>query len=93
LWHTGGGAVLACILMFGIKARGYKWQAMLGTVLLLLAIFCSVSACGGGSGGSSGGGSGGGSGSPGTPAGTYAVTVTGTSGTITQTASVTLTVR
>ncbi|HEX8816866.1 MAG TPA: Ig-like domain repeat protein, partial [Terriglobales bacterium] len=56
---------------------------MLVTLLTLVGVWV---ACGGSSG--SGGGGGGG-----TPAGTYAVTVTGTSGTLTNKASVTLTVQ
>jgi trimeric autotransporter adhesin len=62
-------------------------------LVLLLPICWAVAACGGGGGASSGGGTGGSGGTPGTPAGTYSVTVTGTSGSITQTASVSLTVQ
>jgi trimeric autotransporter adhesin len=86
-WPTTGGAVLALVVFFGIPARRRNWPAMLG----LLVLFVSIGAMGcGGGGGSKGGGGGGNSG---TTAGTYTVTVTGTSGTITKTTAVTLTVQ
>jgi hypothetical protein len=86
-WPTAGGAVLALVVFFGIPARKRNWPALLG----LLVLFVSVGAIGCGGGGSSGGG-GGGTTNPGTTAGTYTVTVTATSGSITQTTPVTLTV-
>jgi trimeric autotransporter adhesin len=74
-------AALAFLVFLGIPARRRAWRAMLSLVILLAA-FAGVSACGGGSlnsGGSGGGGGGGGGGSnPGTTAGTYIFTVTGT---------------
>jgi trimeric autotransporter adhesin len=87
-WPSAGGAALALVLFFGIPARKRNWPAMLG----LLVLFVSIGALGcGGGGGNKGGGGGGGN--SGTTAGTYTVTVTGTSGTITQTTAVTLTVQ
>jgi trimeric autotransporter adhesin len=87
-WPTAGGAVLALVVFFGIPARRRNWTAMLG----LLVLFVSIGAIGcGGGGGNKGGGGGGGN--SGTTAGTYTVTVTGTSGTITKTTAVTLTVQ
>src|ERR1019366_3189018 len=88
-WYVAGSATLACLLLFGIPGRRRRWRTMLGMLLFLVALTGSVLACGGGGGGSGGGGrGGGGSSNPGTTAGTYTVTVTGTSGTITQTGTV-----
>jgi sugar lactone lactonase YvrE len=95
-WSSAGGAVLACILIFGIPARRRNWRTMLGALLLLIALAGGVFACGGGSGssGSSGnGGSGGSPPNPGTTAGNYTVTVTGASGSSIATGSVALTVQ
>lgn len=88
-WYAAGGATLACLLLFGVPARRRSWRSMLGMVLLLVALAGGAFACGGGS----AGGGGGGNGNPGTTAGTYTITVTGTSGTITQTGTVTLDVQ
>jgi trimeric autotransporter adhesin len=85
-WPSAGGAVLALLVFFGIPARKRNWPALLG--LLILFVAAGAIGCGGG-GSSSGGGGGGG----GTTAGSYTVTVTGTSGAITQTTAVTLTVQ
>ena len=71
-----GGAVLALVLMLGIPARRRSWRAMLGMLVLMIALG-SLAACGGG-GGSGGGGGGGGSSDPGTATGQYIFTVTGT---------------
>jgi len=89
-WYAAGGATLACMLLFGIPARRRKVQSILGMLILAVILAGGVQACGGGGGGGS---------SvcnvltPGTTAGTYIVTVTGTSGTITATGAVTLTVQ
>jgi hypothetical protein len=69
---AGGGAVLAFLVFMGIPARRRSWRAMLGALVLLVALG-SLSSCGGG----------GGSGTttntdPGTSAGTYTFTVTAT---------------
>ena len=65
------GAVLACLLFFGIPARRRSWRSMLG-VLVLMAALGSLAACGGG----------GTTTTPppnsGTTAGMYTFTVTGT---------------
>jgi hypothetical protein len=87
-WYAAGGATLACLLLFGIPARRRRWQTILGMVVLFVALTSGVVACGGG--GSRGGG---GTGNPGTTAGAYTVTVTGTSGTIAATGTLTLTVQ
>lgn len=82
---AGSGAVLAVLIFFGIPARRRSWRSMLG-IIVAMAVIGAMSSCGGGS---SGGGGGGGTGpnNPGTTAGNYTVTVTGTSGSITQTTS------
>jgi subtilase family serine protease len=85
-WPSAGGAALALVFLFGIPARRRKWLSMLGLLLLV------VSVAGIGCGGGSSSGSGGSTSNPGTTAGTYAVTVTGTSGSITQTTIVNVTV-
>jgi hypothetical protein len=83
-----GGAVLACLLFFGIPARRRRLRTMLGLLVLLASLTGGAIGCGGGS-----GGSGGGSGNPGTTAGSYTVTVTGTSGNTTAQGTVTVTVQ
>jgi hypothetical protein len=80
-----GGGTMAVVALFGVPFRRRKWQTMLGLVLLCAA-FMGVTGCGGGS-------SSGASTNSGTTAGAYVVTVTGTSGTITQTAQVAVTVQ
>ncbi|MGA3343824.1 MAG: hypothetical protein ABSC76_03050 [Terracidiphilus sp.] len=46
-WYASGGAALACLLLFGIPARRWRWQRRLGVMALLLAITGGVAACGG----------------------------------------------
>jgi hypothetical protein len=94
-WITAGGAVMACLLLFCIPARRRRWRAMLGMVALFAVLASSVLSCGGGGGsvGGGGGGGGGGGSTPGTTAGNYTITVTGTSGVITATSTVNLTVQ
>jgi hypothetical protein len=78
---------VACLLLFGIPARQRGWRTMLGMLALFGALSGGVFACGGG------GNAGGGTSNPGTTAGTYTITVTGTSGTLTATTPITLTVQ
>ncbi len=77
-WYAKGGAVMACLLLFGIAPRRRNWRAMLGAMFLLVALLGGVSACGGSK-----------SCTPtttsGTTTGTYTLTVTGTSGATTAT--------
>jgi hypothetical protein len=87
-WYATGGAALACILFFGIPARR-KWRRLFGMLTLLVILGGGISACGG----SGSGNGGGGQGIPGTTPGTYTVTITGTSGAISGTGKVTLTVQ
>ena len=87
-WYAGGGAALACMLLFGIAPQRRKLRAPLGALMLLAVLAGGVSACGG---------------SkttacsttivPGTTAGSYTITVTGTSGSTVQTGTVSLTVQ
>ena len=77
-----GGITVAGLLLVMVPRRR-RFAPLLG-VLLLLGVAGAISGCGGGSSGSSS--------TPGTPTGSYTVTVTGTSGSITQTTSVSLTV-
>lgn len=80
-----GGGTMAVLVFFAVPFRRRKWHTMLGLVLLCAA-FMGVTGCGAVS-----------STTPpangGTTAGAYVVTVTGTSGTITQTAKVAVTVQ
>ncbi len=82
-----GGAALSCILLAGMPARRRRWQSILGIVALLFSI--GLSSCGG-AGNVSGSGGGG---NTGTTPGLYDITVTGTSGSVTQTGTVSLTVQ
>jgi hypothetical protein len=83
-WKAAGAVTLACLLLFGLPARRRGWRRMLG--LLALAVFCfgGVLSCGGGGGG--------GSSNPGTTPGAYTVTVTGSTSSVTESTTVTVTV-
>jgi hypothetical protein len=86
--YAGNGAALASLFLFVIPKRSRTWRSVLSLVLSFMALVGGVAGC------SSGGG-------PvpcstvlksGTSAGTYVITVTGTSGAMTKTGTVTLTV-
>src|SRR5207253_2450204 len=86
MWLPVVGLVL---LGAGFTSRKKKlWSLLLSCLLFSGLIF--LVACGGGTSSSSGGG---GSGHPGTPAGTYAVKVSASSGSLTHSTTVTLTVQ
>ncbi|HVJ07391.1 MAG TPA: protease pro-enzyme activation domain-containing protein [Acidisarcina sp.] len=71
-WITsGGGAVLACLLFFGIPARRSSWRAIVS--LLFFVGVISATGCGGGGSSTTGSTSGG---TTGTTPGNYTVTVT-----------------
>ncbi len=84
-WLPAGGAALACAFLLGIPASRRKWQKILATVLLLVALSLGLQGC---TGPKPGGG-----GSTGTTPGTYVITVTGISGTNSGAGTVTLTVQ
>ena len=87
-WYFAGGGSLACILLIGLPRRR-KWQMMVGIAGLLVAFGAGLSACSGGGGG---GQSSGGTTNSGTTPGTYILTVNPTSGLVTASNSITLTV-
>ena len=85
-WYTAGGATLACLLLFGIPARRRSWRTMLGILMLLLALAGGgISACSTNTFVTPE--------TPGTTEGTYTITVIGTSGAITESGTVSLTVQ
>jgi len=87
-WPRAGGTALAGMLFICLSARRRNMCSILGITVLLL--FVAVSAIGCGGGGSNGGGGGGGGGNPGTTPGSYLITITGTSGIITEQGTVNL---
>ena len=76
---------MAVLVFFAVPFRRQKWQTML-TLVLLCAAVMGATGCGGAASSNP-------PTNPGTTTGTYVFTVTGTSGTITQTAKVTVTVQ
>ena len=87
-WYARGGAVVACLLLFSIAPRGRKWRAMLGMLLLFVALAGAMLACGGGSQLTACNNVV----TAGTTAGSYNITVAATSGATTATNTVSLTV-
>jgi hypothetical protein len=87
-WLVGGAVlVLGCLLCLGVAAKGRRQRVAFALLVSALAA-AAFGACGGGA--SVGGG---GPTDPGTPAGTYSVTVSATSGTVSNTANVSVTVK
>jgi hypothetical protein len=84
-WYASGGTALACILLLG-DPRRRRWRAWMGMVVLLMVCAGGMVACSGATAAVSS------TASSGTTPGTYTITVTGTSGATTATASVPLTV-
>jgi hypothetical protein len=82
-WPSAGGTVLALVFFFGIPRRRRYWLVMLVFFVFLGAMGCGGSSSGGGNSG----------GSSGTTPGSYTITVTGASGTTTETGTVTLAVQ
>jgi hypothetical protein len=85
-WYAAGSSFLACVLLLVLPARQLSLRRKLGIVVLFVFLAAGLSSCGGGYGNK------GGTGDPGTTAGTYSVTVTGTSGSNTETTILTLNV-
>lgn len=88
-WIASGSAVLACVLLWGIPARRRKGLLAAARNLALLALLAAaaataLSSCGGHSTKIT---------NPGTTPGAYTITVTGKSGALTSTGTVTLTVQ
>jgi len=73
-WYAKGGAVLACLLLFGIPARRRRWPSILGMGALFVGLTSAVLACGGHNTVCSN------VIIAGTTAGNYTITVSGTSG-------------
>jgi hypothetical protein len=88
-WSTRGGAILACLLLFGIAPLRRKGRAILGMFLLFVALAGGMLACSGGSSGSACNNVV----TPGTTTGNYTITLTGTSGSTTANNTITLTVQ
>ena len=84
LWLGGSGAVFAGVLLFGIPSKRRKLSAAL--TLITVALVLAAVGCGGSSSGGGGGGNG-------TPVGSYVVSVTGTDGTTSHTANVSVAVQ
>jgi subtilase family serine protease len=87
-WPARGGAVLACVLLFGIRSRRRRFRASLGMLALLVVLASGVLACGGSMS------------TPCTPTtiagttpGNYTITLAGTSATASTSRTVTLTVQ
>jgi parallel beta-helix repeat protein len=76
-------------VLFLVKPRRARWSRAILTVLLLTGLTSVIASCGGGS----GGGACNNVQSSGTTAGSYVITVTGTSGSVTATGTVSLTVQ
>ena len=80
-WYAAGGTALACLLFFAVPVRRRRRRSMLGMFLLLVLFAEGLVGCIHKNSGNSG-----------TTTGNYTITVTGSSGSITQTTTVNLTV-
>lgn len=85
-WFSTGGAILGYLLIFSSSTRSTTRRKRRPFVALLVLLAGGTLACGGGSGG-------GGKRTPGTTPGSYTIAVTGSSGSLTQTTTVALTVQ
>jgi hypothetical protein len=89
----GGSLKLALAVSLALLGFGGMKRALRGKVLgVLFVVLMAVGLENGCGGGSSGGGGGGGAGQPGTPTGKYVITVRATSGALSHSAQVNLTV-
>ena len=82
-WPSAGGTVLAALFFFWVPRRRRAWLAMFG--LLTLFIAAGSTGCISGNAVSTS--------NPGTPTGTYYVTLTGTSGNVTATSQIEITIQ
>jgi hypothetical protein len=80
---SGGGALLAGFFVMGAPSRRRRWSGLFG--ILFLTLVAAGISCGGGSSSHTS--------KPGTPAGTYTIAVTATSGSLTHTTNVAITVQ
>ena len=87
-WKTTGVASLACVLLFANPRRKPAWRTLASMLILLLCLAVGVTACSGGNGTAC-------TNNPvaGTTAGAYTITITGVSGTIKATQTLTLAVQ
>ncbi len=91
LWLAEGGAVvLACFVIFGDSAKRRRRQQLVAMLGLLVILASGALACGGSGGLGNGGGH---QSTPGTTSGSYTITVTGVSGSVTQSTIIALTVQ
>jgi subtilase family serine protease len=88
-WYSTGGAVFACLLFFLAPAQRRRGLRVLSALFFFAIVASSIASCGGGS-SQSGDGS---SANTGTTPGQYAITITGTSGGISASKTITLTVQ
>jgi purine-cytosine permease-like protein len=87
IWFAAtGGSSVGALFFLGVPMRKRRWASL--CQVLALGCLLSTLSCGGGSSSSPSKGTT----SPGTPAGTYIVTISGTSGTLKQTNTVSVTV-
>jgi Pro-kumamolisin, activation domain/Bacterial Ig-like domain (group 3) len=93
-WSTAAAPVLTCIALWLVPLRRRLWRNLMLFAGLAVLIAGGVAACGRSGGGTgNGNGNGNGGGNPGTTSGQYTITITGTSGAMTVTNTVTLTVQ
>jgi len=88
--YTGSGVTLACFMLFIFPRHGRTWRAILGLVLSFVTLSTGLIACSSGNVGKAA--------CPpvaasGTTPGTYIITITGTSGSMTRTGTITVTVQ
>jgi hypothetical protein len=85
-WWSLSSTVFAAMFLLGTPSGRRHWNRFLGLLVLTVSLACV--GCGG-----SGGSGGGATTDPGTPAGSYTVTITGTSGSVSHTTTLNLTIQ
>ncbi len=91
-WKPAGGAALACLLFCLVPVRRRRWSQLLGMAVLLAVALAGVSACSGSLNGANGANSGS-SANSGTSSGQYTIAITATSGSLTASNTITVTVQ